>query len=224
MADNTQINPGSGGDIISTDDLGSGIKVQRVKIQTGTDGTATDVSASNPVPVSDNGASITVDTGPGIFVATVQQATPSSLQTLSNAVSITKDKAYVADTNNPITQTLGGRLRVADLHTADSNLTANVNTNYAAVQTNAVLVAAPGASKRLVVVEIIYTCQQSGTMKLVGNTGTPVTVFGPHYFPDFGGLAPMHCYIPLATNVNLGITTTTTTNCTITLRVITEPV
>jgi len=43
VADNTQLNLGSGGDLISTDDLGAGLKVQRIKIQFGADGTATDV-------------------------------------------------------------------------------------------------------------------------------------------------------------------------------------
>lgn len=60
MADNTELNAGSGGDTISTDDLGT-VKVQRVKIQYGTDGNATDVSDTNPLPIDDAGGSITVD-------------------------------------------------------------------------------------------------------------------------------------------------------------------
>lgn len=55
MADNTQLNTGTGGDVISTDDLGS-VKVQRVKVQYGTDGSATDVSGTNPLPVAEGGA------------------------------------------------------------------------------------------------------------------------------------------------------------------------
>ncbi len=60
MSDNTTLNLGSGGDVISTDDI-SGVKVQRVKVQYGTDGSATDVSDSNPLPIDDAGGSITVD-------------------------------------------------------------------------------------------------------------------------------------------------------------------
>lgn len=60
MADNTELNTGSGGDTIATDDIG-GIKHQRVKIQYGTDGSATDVSDTNPLPIDDAGGSITVD-------------------------------------------------------------------------------------------------------------------------------------------------------------------
>lgn len=51
MSDNTRLNPGTGGDLISTDDLGSGVKVQRVKVQHGADGSATDVSTASPMPV-----------------------------------------------------------------------------------------------------------------------------------------------------------------------------
>lgn len=41
MADNTQLNTGSGGDIIATDDLGGGIKVQEIKRVYGLAGTLT---------------------------------------------------------------------------------------------------------------------------------------------------------------------------------------
>jgi len=50
MADNTTLNPGTGGDIISTDDLGA-VKVQRVKVQIGADGAAADVNVGNAMPI-----------------------------------------------------------------------------------------------------------------------------------------------------------------------------
>ncbi len=50
MADNTELNAGSGGDVIATDEIGD-VKHQRVKVQYGDDGEATDVSAANPLPV-----------------------------------------------------------------------------------------------------------------------------------------------------------------------------
>jgi len=59
MADNVSITPGSGA-TISADDLG-GVLVQRVKIQIGADGSATDVTSSNPIPVSDAGTTLSVD-------------------------------------------------------------------------------------------------------------------------------------------------------------------
>ena len=52
MADNTTLNPGSGGDIAATDDI-DGVKWQRVKLTLGADGVNDgDVSAANPVPVA----------------------------------------------------------------------------------------------------------------------------------------------------------------------------
>ena len=58
MADNTQLNKASSaGDIIASDAIvdgaGQTIKHQRVKVQFGDDGSATDVSAATPLPVTD---------------------------------------------------------------------------------------------------------------------------------------------------------------------------
>ena len=58
MADNTTLNTGSGGDVIATDDVttlnggaSSGVKVQRVKVGYGADGSYTDASPADPLPV-----------------------------------------------------------------------------------------------------------------------------------------------------------------------------
>ncbi|MFN8993355.1 MAG: hypothetical protein ACK5X3_06795, partial [Pseudomonadota bacterium] len=50
MADNVGYTPGTGA-TIAADDIG-GVMHQRVKIGVGADGSATDVSSSNPMPVS----------------------------------------------------------------------------------------------------------------------------------------------------------------------------
>ncbi len=60
MADNTTLDAGTGGDVVATDDI-AGVKHQRVKIQYGVDGSATDVSDTNPLPIDDAGGSLTVD-------------------------------------------------------------------------------------------------------------------------------------------------------------------
>jgi hypothetical protein len=49
MADNTVLSTGTGGDTIATDDIG-GVKHQRVKLEHGADGSATDVSTASPLP------------------------------------------------------------------------------------------------------------------------------------------------------------------------------
>lgn len=64
MADNTDLNAGTGGDTIATDDIG-GVKHQRVKIEYGVDGSATDVSDTNPLPIDDAGGTLTVDAPTG---------------------------------------------------------------------------------------------------------------------------------------------------------------
>jgi len=50
MADDILLNPGSGGDSVAADEIG-GKKHQRVKVQFGDDGSATDVSSANKLPV-----------------------------------------------------------------------------------------------------------------------------------------------------------------------------
>jgi hypothetical protein len=57
MADNTVLNTGTGGDTISTDDI-AGVKVQRVKVQHGADGSATDVSTASPLPVDQTNTTV----------------------------------------------------------------------------------------------------------------------------------------------------------------------
>jgi hypothetical protein len=52
MADNVELNAGSGGATIAADEVTPGIFHQRVKVQHGADGSATDVSTASPLPVS----------------------------------------------------------------------------------------------------------------------------------------------------------------------------
>lgn len=59
MADNLNVTPGTGA-TIAADDV-SGALHQRMKISIGADGSALDLSSANPMPISDNGGSITVD-------------------------------------------------------------------------------------------------------------------------------------------------------------------
>lgn len=54
MVDNVQLNAGSGGDVIATDDL-AGIQHQLVKIEFGIDSSAQMVSSTAPLPVSSTG-------------------------------------------------------------------------------------------------------------------------------------------------------------------------
>lgn len=52
MADDVELNLGTGGKVIATDEI-AGVNHQRVKVQHGADGSATDVSTASPLPVED---------------------------------------------------------------------------------------------------------------------------------------------------------------------------
>jgi hypothetical protein len=113
MADNTQLPLGTlDGDIYASDDVG-GVKVQRVKVQTGVDGSAIDVSTSNPMPVNDAGVSLTVDAPANtpVFVrlsdgssaitnlnVALAAAIPAGANTIGN-VGVTSLPALAAGTN-----------------------------------------------------------------------------------------------------------------------------
>ncbi len=81
MADNTTL-PGTG-EIIATDDI-SGVKYQRVKPAFGADGTATDVSASNPMPVVQTG---TPTLATGAATAAAQATGNTSLGSIDTKLS-----------------------------------------------------------------------------------------------------------------------------------------
>lgn len=61
MADNIAVTAGSG-TTIAADDVGAGVLVQRVKNTFGVDGTATDVSATNPLPGTLSASSVLTTT------------------------------------------------------------------------------------------------------------------------------------------------------------------
>ena len=61
MADNITLDPGSGGSTVATDEDGSNAHHQYVKVEYGPDNTQTKVTATNGLPVQDDGGSLTVD-------------------------------------------------------------------------------------------------------------------------------------------------------------------
>lgn len=62
MADNINVTTVDGTTTVAADDI-SGVKVQRVKVQTGADNSATDVSSSNPMPVTASGTVAATQSG-----------------------------------------------------------------------------------------------------------------------------------------------------------------
>ena len=86
------------------------------------------------------------------------------------------------------------------------------------------LMAAPGAGKRLVVREMDFSVNATVSIKLVeDHTGTPATVWGPHYFLPYAGIVKPQTYIPLTANKSLGVDITgTAINSTLDIRIETE--
>lgn len=114
MADNTQLNTGTGGDVIATDDI-AGVKYQRVKVTYGIDGVATDVSNTDPLPadVRELGG-VAVDLGAGaagggtqrVVIATDQATIPindgGGTISVDGSVSITGTVTVDMGANNDI--------------------------------------------------------------------------------------------------------------------------
>ena len=84
VADNTTLNAGSGGDTIATDDLGGSVKVQRVKVGWGPDGTLndTDDAAGKGLPVNVRGSgslALQASQTSGVTNATTTRTTTTGL-------------------------------------------------------------------------------------------------------------------------------------------------
>lgn len=141
MADNTTLNAGSGGDVIRTDDIGGGVKVQAIKIIEGADGVDDGfVSATNPLPVSTLGfpktikvdvtrPADTVQYGAGDAISDSTSAPTSGGFTISNAGRQSGGSCIITDvciasSNDPVTR-LAGEIWLFD--TAVTNINDNVS-------------------------------------------------------------------------------------------------
>ena len=100
MADNTELNPGSGGDVSASNDIG-GVKFQRVKPVVGDPGVAVDVSLTNPMPGDLRSvAGTAVATGSGVAAAAQRVELP------------TDGQGRVFSRANPVANSPGGRTTV----------------------------------------------------------------------------------------------------------------
>ena len=126
MADNTTLNSGTGGDVIASDDI-AGVKHQRVKVEFGADGSATDVSSANPLPVvltTSTGVDIgdvTVANGTGASSVPVQGGAATDAAVAGNPLLAGARASAAAPTDMsadgdavPLWATLKGALNVAD--------------------------------------------------------------------------------------------------------------
>lgn len=104
MTDNVTANAGSGGPVFATDEIG-GVHYPRSKVVFGADGVATDVSAANPMPVTNptslplpSGAAQDGTDGTGITPPTggsgIRGWLSGIFQKLSNALAVTQSGAW----------------------------------------------------------------------------------------------------------------------------------
>lgn len=163
MADNLEVSQGTG-TTVAADDVG-GVLYQRVKIGVGADGTATDVSTANPLPVSDAGGSLTVD---GTVAAT--QSGAWNVATVSTVTAVTGITNAVAVTG-PLTDT---QLRATPIAVTDNNgsLTVDIASaawtdfcvDYVAADStgNHTTIAAPGTGYKLQFQEVTAILGEAG--------------------------------------------------------------
>lgn len=118
-------------------------------------------------------------------------------------------------------------------HDLFSNLMVNTNVplpnstrfnRFLTFASMASIMAAPGAGRRLVVREMDFSGNATLSVKLVeDHAGTPVTVWGPHYFLPYAGFIKPTCYVPITANKSLGVDITGTSfNSTLDIRIETE--
>ena len=113
MADNTVLNAGSGGDTIATDEI-AGIKHQQVKVEWGVDGTATPVSAANPMPVVQTGTHAVNATLGAETTKVIGTVNIAAAQTLATVTTVGTVSAVTAISNAlPLARTqLASSLRI----------------------------------------------------------------------------------------------------------------
>lgn len=154
-----------------------------------------------------------------------QHDDPAGTRPVQIAGRYSSSPAKVSDSGDLAALAVTQEGKILDIHSTAAADTTIANENYSSAQTNNQLVAAPGANKRLVVVEIVFSHDTAGTVKLVEDTaGTPADKWGPHYQPANGNIVVARTYIPLTANKDLGVTTTGTGNATISVRTIVENV
>lgn len=178
MADNTILNPGSGGDTIATDDI-SGVKHQQVKIEWGVDGTATPVSAANPMPIVQTGT-------PGLPTGA---ATAANQQT--DALTDTQLRATPVPVSGTVTANIGTvntlataakqdtgntSLGTIDTSTAATSTTLGAKTDAKNTATDSTSVSAIGVLKQIsasVQAPPSQAVTNAGTFLVQNNAATP---------------------------------------------------
>lgn len=116
MPDNTQLNPGAGGDVVASDDVG-GVKFQRVKLALGADGVNDgDLCAANPMPI--------VAEALPLPVGAATESTVAALQALLSTIA-----GSIALHNAPFVDGSPGQIMLGKRRDADTTSVADGDLN-----------------------------------------------------------------------------------------------
>lgn len=196
--------------------VGSGVEATALRVTIASDSTGV-------LSVDDNGGALTVD---GTITASNAAGDVAHDGADSGNPVKVGGKAYNMDGSAPgtavaegdranfITDTYGRQL----VDTSHPNFW-SVSANYAVAQTNTELKAAPGAGLSLYITDVVCSNgATAGNMKFVEATGAAVDKIEVMYFAINGGAA-LHFVTPikLTANVNLGITSVTSTTHSVTV-------
>ena len=181
MADNVTLNAGTGGATLATDDI-AGVMHQRVKVQYGIDGSATDVSDTNPMPVDDAGGSLTVDNG-GTFAVQAAQSGTWNVTNVSGTVSLPTGAATAANQTTIIGHVDGIEGLLTTIDSDTSALAGAIAGTEVQVDVVAALPAGTNAIGKLAansgvdIGDVDVTSIAAGT-NLIGNVGVGVRTTG----------------------------------------------
>jgi hypothetical protein len=157
LADNFTVSaPTSTGSTFAADEV-AGVLHQRVKIQYGVDGAATDVCDATPLPVDDAGGTITVDDGGGAL-------------TVDGTVT-----AQVARTTSHI----GATLSTDSLMNATTALTPKfASIGCAALGDNTLVAAVAGKKIRVLSMQILIAAEAGAAIGVYIHDSTPTDMYG----------------------------------------------
>ena len=158
MADNIVLNTNSTtGATLAADEISS-VHHQRVKVQYGTDGSATDVSDTNPLPVDDAGGSLTIDNA-------ALAVTGGGVEASALRVTLASDSTGVVSVDDN-----GGALTVDGTVTA--NLSATDNAVLDAIDSNTDYGATTGGGTESGALRVTIANNSTGLLSVDDNGGS----------------------------------------------------
>jgi hypothetical protein len=176
MADNLVLNSGSGGATLAADDI-AGIHHQRVKIQHGADGSATDVSTASPLPISDAGGSLTVDNSTLAVVGGGTEATAMRVTIASDSTGVVSvdDNGASLTVDNAALSVTGGGVEASALRVtiaSDSTGVLSVDDNGGSITVDNAALSVTGGGVEASALRVTIATDSTGVLSVDDNGGS----------------------------------------------------